>query len=660
MINVLLFAGTTEGREVAEAVSGKNISLTVSVATEYGETGFPETENIHVISGRKDEGQILDLIRELQAELVIDATHPYAAEVTKILRKVCEESGTEYLRLLRQEDLSGTENAVFVNDTKEAAAFLNTVTGSALLTTGSKELATYTTVTDYKNRLFARILPLPDGMEKAAALGYDGKHVIGMQGPFTEEMNTAMLKMLGVQYLVTKDTGNAGGFSEKIRAAKSCGVTPIIIRRPLAEEGISVAECLELLGKRCGFTPEKRKKVTILGTGMGSAATMTEQAEEACRSCGLIVGAKRLTESLSRFGKPSKNAVLAEDIEKIIRESEAEAVVVAMSGDTGFFSGTKTLLPLIADLKPVVLPGISSFQYFAARAGLSWDNALLVSAHGRSCNYVAKIRKNKKVFALTGGESRVKDILEALAENGLGFVRITVGENLSYENETITRGTVQELAGREFDSLAVICAENDRAEALPAGYGWEDEAFLRAEVPMTKQEIRTVTLAKLALTRTSLCWDVGAGTGSVSLEMANLAEDGEVYAVEQKEEACDLIEKNKKHLGITNVTVVRGKAPEAMKDLPAPTHVFVGGSSGNLREILQLVLEKNPAARIVINAVTAETIAESVEVLKELPVTDPDIVQLSAARGRKLGRYHLMTAVNPVFIFTCEGRKADE
>ena len=172
---------------------------------------------------------------------------------------------------------------------------------------------------------------------------------------------------------------------------------------------------------------------------------------------------------------------------------------------------------------------------------------------------------------------------------------------------------------------------------------------------MTKQEVRAVTLAKLGVTKGAVCWDVGAGTGSVSLEMAECAEDGVVYAVEQKETACELIERNKLHLGVSNVTVVRGTAPEALQALPAPTHVFIGGSSGNMKEILELALQKNPQARIVLNTVTAESFAEAVELMKALPVVDTEIVELSAAHGRSVGRYHLMTAQNPVFVISMTG-----
>ena len=172
---------------------------------------------------------------------------------------------------------------------------------------------------------------------------------------------------------------------------------------------------------------------------------------------------------------------------------------------------------------------------------------------------------------------------------------------------------------------------------------------------MTKSEVRAVTLSKLRLTKDALCWDVGAGTGSVSLEMAEVCEDGQVYAIERKPEACELIEQNKKHLGVTNVTVVPGLAPDALKDLPTPTHVFIGGSGGELRDIMALALEKNPTVRLVVNTVTAETFAVALDAVKILPVKDVEIVELSVSRGRRLGGYHLMTAQNPVYLFSCQG-----
>ena len=653
MNDVILFAGTTEGRQLAEACVGAPLTLHVCVATEYGETLIEGSENVHVLAGRKDAAAQERLIAETGAKLLIDATHPYAAEVTESLRAVCEKTGTEYVRLLRASEHAGTDKCVFVPDTAAAAAYLNTVEGNVLLTVGSKELPGYTGVTDWQNRLYARILPIPSGVQQATEAGFKGKNLICMQGPFTEEMNAAMIRMLDIRYLVTKDTGSAGGFPEKLSAAEKCGVQCVVVARPLDETGLSLDACLAMLEGRFGF--RRRKRVTVLGTGVGSEGMLTIEADRACRDAQKIIGAKRLTESLARYGKPFVNAVLPGDIAKAVFEGSEERIVVAMSGDTGFYSGTKKLLPLLRDAEVRVLPGISSIIYFCSRLGIGWDDAKLISAHGRACNYVAKIRKNPKVIALTGGDATANVILDDLCANGLGHVRVTIGSDLSYPQEQIISGTAEELRGGDVPSLAVLMAENPAAACAPVPCGKPDSAFLRAEVPMTKQEVRAVTLAKLGITKTAVCWDVGAGTGSVSLEMAECAEDGFVYAVEQKEAACELIEKNKLHLGITNVEVVRGTAPEALADLPAPTHVFIGGSSGNMKEILELILQKNPQARVVLNTVTAESFAEAIGLIRELPFIDTEIVELSAAHGRSVGRYHLMTAANPVFVISMTG-----
>ena len=653
MNNILLFAGTTEGRKLIEALNNQPVSLTVSVATEYGETLIAPAENVRVLHGRKNEAEIEALIEETRAELLIDATHPYAVEVTKALKAAAARTNTDYLRVLR-----GSENAdgcVLVSDADAAVRYLNGTAGNVLLTVGSKELSRYTAVRDFETRLYARILPVKESADAAFALGFSGRHLICMQGPFSEEMNAATLKAIDAKYLVTKDTGTAGGFAEKIAAAKALDVTPVVIRRP-EEEGVSLNECLAMLSERYGFSQDKA--VTILGVGTGSSGMLTLAARTAIEQAELIVGAKRVTDALEAFHKPAEHAIAADAIERIVRESSARRIVVAMSGDTGFFSGAKGLLERIEDLKPTVLPGISSVVYLAAKRGVSWDDAALASAHGRTTNVVAQVKRSPKLFLLSGGKSDVAAILSELNEYGLSDVSVTVGENLSYPNERIKTGTAKTLSGMTFDPLSVLLIENPNANEITT-HGRADGEFLRTDVPMTKSEVRAVTLSKLRLTQNAVIWDVGAGTGSVSIEMAEAAPFGAVYAIEKNADACALIEQNKRHLSVSNVTVVEGTAPDGLRDLPAPTHVFVGGSSGNLRTILETVLSKNPRARIVLNTVTAETFAEAVSSIKALPLQGEEIVELNVSRGRRVGGYHLMTAQNPVYIISCEGAGSD-
>ena len=250
-------------------------------------------------------------------------------------------------------------------------------------------------------------------------------------------------------------------------------------------------------------------------------------------------------------------------------------------------------------------------------------------------------------------------LCERLTQAGLGHVRIAVGERLSYPDEAITRGTAQELRSHTFDKLSAALIENDTPGEIDTP-GLPDEAFLRELepgklVPMTKSEVRSVCLSKLQLTPNAVCWDVGAGTGSVTVEAAMAARRGRVYAVERKDAAFDILRENLRRFHTDNVTPVSGTAPDACADLPAPTHAFLGGTTGHMKEIIALLLEKNPRVRIVATAVTLESVAELTECVKAFPFRETEAVSLTAARSRKAGAYHLMTGQNPVYIFTMQG-----
>lgn len=181
--------------------------------------------------------------------------------------------------------------------------------------------------------------------------------------------------------------------------------------------------------------------------------------------------------------------------------------------------------------------------------------------------------------------------------------------------------------------------------------GIPDEFFIRGRVPMTKEEIRVVTLAKARLFSGMTVWDVGSGTGSIAVEAARLVPGGQVYAVEKSVEGLELIEKNILHFGLENITVIPGEAPEALKKLPSPHRVIIGGSGGRFVEIISLLEDKLlPGGRVVLNAVTLETVAVALDRLCRPWRTE--IVQLAVARGEKVGKSHLMRALNPVYIIT--------
>lgn len=653
MYKAIVFAGTTEGYALCEFLAENRVSVYACAATEYGGSLLQENEFLHVSAGRLKTEDMEELFRKENPEIVLDATHPYAAEVTKNIRTACESAGVLYQRILRPEGEKNSE-AIYVESTEEAAAFLSGTEGNIFLTTGSKELAKFTGIPDYKERLFARVLSIPSVIRSCAELGIEGKHLIGMQGPFSAEINEAMLRQFQCSYLVTKDTGLAGGFPEKMEACQRCGVTPVIVGRPLKEEGLSLQDARVFLSKMFGFTLSQ--KISLVGIGMGAEKTLTLEGKKALNEAELLIGAKRMTEAVQKPGQMVLHEYRSEKIVEYIREHpKYRTVAIALSGDVGFYSGAKKLIDQL-DGNVEVICGISSVVYFMSKIGLSWDDAKIVSAHGRNCNLISLIRHNPKVFSILGTEDGVAVLASRLVYYGMGDVTLYVGENLSYENEKIFHDKAANLTEYRGDALSVVTACNEKATPLSAVHGISDGEFLRGKAPMTKEEVRTVSLSKLRLSEDSVCYDVGAGTGSVSVEMALRAWMGQVYAIEKKEDALALLKENKKKFAVDNLVIIPGVAPEAMTELPAPTHAFIGGSSGNMQDIINLLLEKNPKVRIVINCITLETVTEAMNAIRDFGLEDVDIVQLAAARSKSIGRYHMMMGENPIYIISCSGR----
>lgn len=396
------------------------------------------------------------------------------------------------------------------------------------------------------------------------------------------------------------------------------------------------------------------EKVYLIGVGLGNPDTLTVSARNAIAACPVVVGAPRLLEPYG--DKICAPVIAAADIFALIRQQTNGPVGVLLSGDVGFYSGAKSLWPLLSDYEVETIPGISSPVYFCARLQTPWQDARLISAHGRSHNAVGEIQCNRKTFVLTGGRTRAEDICRELTERGLGDVLVSVGENLSYPEERIVTAPARRLAGERFDDLSVLLAVNEHpVDRVLSAPGIPDDSFLRGEAPMTKEEVRAVSLSKLRLMPHHVLWDVGAGTGSVSVEGALAVPAGRVFAVEKKPEALALLEKNKARFSVSNLLPVVGTAPEVLADLPAPDRVFLGGTSGNLEEILRIVLKKNPAARVVVNAVTLETLAETVRVFELLALRDLDIAQVAVTKTRDVGRYHMLNAQNPVWVLSGEG-----
>lgn len=652
MKKILVFAGTTEGYEITEFLAAHQVPVHMCVATDYGSTRFKQEGSLTISHDRLNEEEMQDFIRREGFSLVIDATHPYAVAVTDNIKAACRKTDTPYQRVLRaSEEIPEGAKVTMVDSVEGAVTYLSGTEGNILVTTGSKEIAKFTALPEYKTRVYARVLSLPNVVSQCAQLGFEGAHLICMQGPFLKELNTAMLKQYNCRFLVTKEAGKNGGFEEKCLAARDAGAELVVIGRPRQEEGMSVEECKEFLRKQWGLCA--KPQISLVGIGMGSEKSLTVEAMETLRRADCIIGGKRLVEAVASPSQEVYHAYVADEIKDYIdSHPQFRRVAVALSGDVGFYSGAKKLLDVLGEDTEVIC-GISSLVYFMSKIHRSWEDAAILSAHGRNCNLIHYIRHNEKTFAILGKKDSVAQLCRKLVFYGLEELTVYVGEDLSYDTEKIFSARPAELIDYEGSSLAVVCVCN--AHPAPLSFHLKDEELIRGKAPMTKEDVRNLSTDKLQLTPDAICYDVGAGTGSVSMEMAMGAYDGKVYAIEKKADAVELIRQNKKKFALDNLEVIEGFAPEALEKLEAPTHAFIGGSSGNLRQIVELLLAKNPQVRIVINCITLETVTEALACIKELPLTEVEISQITAARAKTLASYHMMMGENPIYIISCKG-----
>ena len=393
------------------------------------------------------------------------------------------------------------------------------------------------------------------------------------------------------------------------------------------------------------------KEINIIGMGM-SEKTLTAEALALINDADILIGAKRLINEFSELNKPSYNAYLSNDILEIIEKTDAEKIAILVSGDVGFYSAAEKLTETLKDYSPNLIAGISSVSYFFAKCSLPWKDANLISCHGLDTNIVSSVRRNRFTFALTG--KNIPELQKELVKYGFGDLKVWIGENLGSDEESIQESMISDLEGKEFSSLTVLIIENPDFDSR-IRTGIPDEEFIRGKVPMTKSEVRAVCLSKLALSPNDIAYDIGCGTGSVTIEMAFSAYDGKVYAFDKNEEAIALLEQNCQKFHLDNVEPLCGLAPECLMGLPVPDVAFIGGSSGNMEEIVSYLHGTNNEMRFVITAVTIESAMAGLDSLKNVGISG-DIVQVAVSKGRQIGDLHMLMAQNPIFIISGSGQ----
>ena len=408
---------------------------------------------------------------------------------------------------------------------------------------------------------------------------------------------------------------------------------------------------------------KKTKNINLIGIGLGNPNLLTKAAYEAIKNSDIIIGAKRIVDSVKEDFKDKSYFIeyKKEKIIDIIRTNINSEIAIVFSGDISLFSGSQKLFSEIdkaiktekefhgVNIK--TYPGISSLSYICAKSNIDISKVKILSFHGKEELLYHNISSNKYTFIITSKGEGVKEICNKLIKFGFFDLDIILGENLSYDDEKITKSKASEIIEMEISDLNCMIISNPDADKS-ISFGLSDEVFARDKVPITKSEVRAVIMSKLDICPDSICYDIGAGSGSVSIEMARLAYEGKVYAIEKNPLAVELIKKNIHNFSAENIELVHAKAPAGLDNILDADKIFIGGSAGELISMMEMIFSSKKNPTVVISAITMETIAQISDIVKMAKERgyDTEITAVNISKSKEVGPYNMMMAQNMVFI----------
>ncbi len=407
----------------------------------------------------------------------------------------------------------------------------------------------------------------------------------------------------------------------------------------------------------------ERGVVYVVGVGPEGADSLTPRARALVEKAELLAGGQRVLDLFPDVA--AERVLIGATVDEVLaalagRRRERRVVVLA-TGDPNYFGITRPLLRHVPAADLEIVPNVSALQWAFAKAREPWDDATFLTVHGRSMDgLVGAVRGHGKVCLFTDDTNTPASIARALLEAGLRGYRAVLCEDLGGPAERVRSLTLDELAGIDAHPLnTVILLRSEAAPSAAAPVAWTpglpEEMFDQRKPKLgliTKREVRVLSLARLALRPDSVMWDIGAGSGAVAIEAARLAPRGQVFAIEKNAEDVEIARANVTRFGVAHVTVVHARAPEGLDRLPDPDAVFVGGSGGALLEILAIAAQRlRPGGRVVVNAITLETLHDTVRSYRQLGLAHEAIL-VSVARSKPLLDMMSFEALNPVYIVT--------
>lgn len=436
--------------------------------------------------------------------------------------------------------------------------------------------------------------------------------------------------------------------------------------------------------------------IYIIGIGIKGKFSLSQRALTLIKNAGLLIGGRRHLAAFPEFkGRKVTIGSNLEDIAKILnlksKIGNRKRSVILATGDPNFFGIADFIIKKFGKKRVEIVPNVTTMQEAFARIKENWNDARFLSMHGRGkvrsqkpapeCTYRgSEVRSEKDLFdkitccnkvgIFTDPDNTSSKIAKALLDKGIKDYRAYVCEDLGTDKERITQGALSQIAKKIFSPLNVMIlirgqgVKGPRGQGLnprilepsnPVFFGIPDSEFSHSKGMITKEEIRVISLSKLKLRTDSIVWDIGAGSGSLSIEAALLANKGKVFAVEKDAIRINHIDKNKGKFNAANLEIIHKNAPHGLKNLPAPDAVFIGGGGGkDMGKILEVCSKRiKNSGRIVVNAITMETLSAATGFFKKAG-WDVETISVNIAKTKGIASLHIFNAHNPVFIIVGE------
>ncbi len=407
--------------------------------------------------------------------------------------------------------------------------------------------------------------------------------------------------------------------------------------------------------------------IHIIGIGISGRDDLSNKALDIIKDSDILFGGERhLSYFLDFKGERFVVKSNLKDVVSNIKKNKNKKITVLASGDPGFYGIADYLIKNLGKDDIEIIPNISSMQWAFAKIKESWHDAEIVSSHGRSGSGSGDFEKIVKAAAcadkigiFTSNGDEPKKIAEALIKNSLVNFKAYICENIGAPDEKITGCSLKDVASKNISPLNIMILLKDISKSVDKSlmdyvFGFSDNSFSHSNGLITKEEIRAVSLAKMKIKENSIIWDIGAGSGSVAIEAGRIAKNGKVYAIEKNNERIEQIKENVKSFSMKNIEVINGEAPDCLNGLQEPDSVFIGGSSGRLKTILEVCSKSmQDKGRIVINAITLDTLKAATDSLKWLNIPF-DIVSVNIAKSKGISDSLFFEAQNPVYIISGE------